>query len=88
MKCTSLYTKTMIMRKISYIICKKYKCRHGEILVNATGLSPVEKSCGFESHWRHNRPHGQTGKVAWFRPKSSPSSNLGGGTKLKLKYGS
>ena len=64
MKCTSLYTKTMIMRKISYIICKKYKCRHGEILVNATGLSPVEKSCGFESHWRHNRPHGQTGKVA------------------------
>ena len=49
----------MIMHKISYIICKKYKC-----------------------------PHGQTGKVAWFRPKSSPSSNLGVGTKLKLKYGS
>ena len=39
----------MIMHKISYIICKKYNCRHGEILVNATGLSPVEKSCGFES---------------------------------------
>ena len=52
------------MHKISYIICKKYKCRHGEILVNATGLSPVEKSCGFESHWRHNCPHEQTGKVA------------------------
>ena len=46
----------MIMHKISYIICKKYKCRHGEILVNATGLSPVEKSCGFESHWRHKMP--------------------------------
>ena len=30
MKCTSLYTKTMIMHKISYIICKKYKCRHGQ----------------------------------------------------------
>ena len=34
----------MIMRKISYIICKKYKCRHGEILVNTLNLPSCWKS--------------------------------------------
>ncbi len=31
----------MIMHKISYIICKKYKCRHGEIGSHALNFTLV-----------------------------------------------
>ena len=62
----------MIMCKISYIICKKYKCRHGETVKVAKYLYDERVDM----------------RALETRAERRVGANPTTGTKLKLKYGS